>query len=155
MDPLFENNVGFLIHDVARLLRKRFEQNARGSGLTRSQAQVLVHIARSEGMAQGSLADLLEIEPITLTRILDRLEAAGHVERRAHPTDRRMRLLYLTPQAHPLIEQIMVIGAKTRTEAFEGVPPQDRAVLFQVLTAMKGNLLGIATGAVLEESKNA
>lgn len=152
---LLENNVGLLIHDVARLLRKRFEQNARGLGLTRAQAQVLVHIARSEGMQQGDLADLLEVEPITLTRILDRLEAAGHVERRAHPTDRRVRQLYLTPSAHPLIAQIVVIGAKTRTEAFEGVPAKDRAILFEVLTAMKGNLLGIASGAILEESKNA
>ena len=84
-----ERNLGFLLHDVARLMRKRFEQNARGLGLTRSQCSVLAHLARNEGIQQGGLAEILEVEPITLTRILDRLEEAELVERRAHPTDRR------------------------------------------------------------------
>jgi len=88
-----ERNLGFLLHDVARLMRKRFEQNARGLGLTRSQCQVLAHLARNEGIQQSGLADILEVEPITLTRLLDRLEEAGFVERRAHATDRRIRHL--------------------------------------------------------------
>src|SRR2546421_2461202 len=83
-----ERNIGFLLHDVARLMRKRFEQNARDLGLTRSQCQVLAHLARHEGIQQGSLAEIHEVEPITLTRIVDRLEEAGLVERRLHPTDR-------------------------------------------------------------------
>src|SRR5260221_10345168 len=100
MDSL-DRNLGFLLHDVARLMRKRFEQNARDLGLTRSQCQVLAHLARNEGIQQSALADILEVEPITLTRILDRLEDGGLVERQAHPTDRRVRLLRLTEAARP------------------------------------------------------
>ena len=110
MDNL-DRNLGFLLHDVARLMRRRFEQNARELGLTRSQGQVLAHLARNEGIQQGSLAELLEIEPITLTRIVDRLEEAGLVERLLHHKDRRVRLLRLTAAAHPLIDDIFAIGA--------------------------------------------
>ncbi len=145
-----EKNVGFLLHDVARLMRKRFEQNARGLGLTRSQCQVLAHLARNEGIQQGGLAEILEVEPITLTRIVDKLEEGGFVERRAHPTDRRIRQLHLTEKAHPLLSEIFAIGAITRGEAFEGVPEVERERLFAILTSMKANLLVKATGAVGE-----
>src|SRR5258708_35255444 len=82
--------LGFLLHDVARLLRGRFEQNARGSGLTRSQWQVLAYLAKNEGINQSGLADLLEIEPITLCRIVDKLQARGVGERPPGPSDRRV-----------------------------------------------------------------
>jgi MarR family transcriptional regulator, transcriptional regulator for hemolysin len=142
-----ERNFGFLLHDVARLMRKRFEQKARGLGLglTRSQCSVLAHLARHEGIQQGGLAEILEVEPITLTRILDRLEEAELVERRAHPTDRRIRLLHLTPKAHPLLGEIFSIGAATREEALEGVAEAERDQLFAILSAMKANLLAKAT----------
>src|SRR3981189_2401419 len=78
--------LGFLLHDVARLLRKRFEQNARGSGLTRSQWQVLAYLAQNEGINQSGLADLLEIEPITLGRIVDKLQTLGLIEHHPHPS---------------------------------------------------------------------
>ena len=143
-----ERNLGFLLHDVARLMRKRFEQKARGLGLTRSQYSVLAHLARNEGIQQGGLAEILEIEPITLTRLLDRLEEAGLVERRAHPKDRRIRLLHLTDKAHPLIGEIFSIGAATRGESLEGVAEADREHLFSILSTMKVNLLTrAATGA--------
>jgi DNA-binding MarR family transcriptional regulator len=142
-----ERNIGFLLHDVARLMRKRFEQNARDLGLTRSQCQVLAHLARNEGIQQGGLADILEVEPITLTRILDRLEEADLVERRPHPSDRRIRLLHLTSKAHPLLGEIFAIGAVTRGEALQGVPDTERERLFEILSSMKANLLGkLATG---------
>jgi MarR family transcriptional regulator, transcriptional regulator for hemolysin len=146
-----ERNFGFLLHDVARLMRKRFEQKARGLGLTRSQCSVLAHLARHEGIQQGGLAEILEIEPITLTRILDRLEQAELVERRAHPTDRRIRLLHLTPKAHPLLGEIFSIGAATREEALEGVAEAERDQVVAILSAMKANLLTKATtGAIAE-----
>ena len=89
-----------------------------------------------------------KIEPITLTRILDRLEEAGLVERRAHPKDRRIRLLHLTRKAHPLLGEIFAIGAATRGEALEGVAEADREQLFAILSSMKANLLTkAATGA--------
>ncbi len=143
-----ERNIGFLLHDVARLMRKRFEQNARDLGLTRSQCQVLAHLARNEGIQQSGLADILEVEPITLTRLLDRLEEMGLVERRAHPTDRRIRQLHLTDKAPPLLGEIFAVGAATRGEALDGVSEDDRDRLFAVLSSMKGNLLGrLATNA--------
>lgn len=98
MDDL-DSNLGFLLHEVARLMRKRFEQNARDLGLTRSQGQVLVTLANNEGIPQGALAEKLGVEPITLTRILDRLEEAGLIERLHYRKDRRVRLLRLTPAA--------------------------------------------------------
>src|ERR1041384_6887570 len=102
--------LGFLLHDVARLLRKRFEQNARGSGLTRSQWQVLAYLERNEGIHQSGLAELLEVEPITLGRIVDRLQEFGLVERRPHPSDRRIWLLRLTPRAKPKLDELHRLG---------------------------------------------
>ena len=87
--------LGFLLHDVARLLRKRFEQRAKDLGLTRSQWQTLAYLANNEGIHQSGLAEILEIEPITLVRILDKLAERGLIERRQHPTDRRIWLLYM------------------------------------------------------------
>ncbi|MFO1080732.1 MAG: MarR family transcriptional regulator [Reyranellaceae bacterium] len=138
-DP--NSNIAFLLHDVARLLRQRFEQNSRALQLTRSQCQVLAYLARREGIQQGELAALLEIEPITLTRLVDRLEQGRLVERRSHPRDRRVRLLYLTAEARPLIGDIFAVGAATRAEALEQVSEEDRALLFDILGRMKTNLL--------------
>ncbi|MDC7784454.1 MarR family transcriptional regulator [Rhodoplanes sp. TEM] len=133
--------LGFLLNDVARLLRKRFEQNARGLGLTRAQWQTLAHLRRAEGIQQSGLADILEIEPITLARIVDRLEAAGLVERRPDPKDRRVKRLFLRPEAHPLIHDMQAIGDATRAEALAGVSDADRDHLERILATMKTNLV--------------
>ncbi len=135
--------LGFLLHDVARLLRKRFEQSARGAGLnlTRSQWQVLASLARNEGVQQGALADLLEVEPITLGRILDRLQTLDLIERRAHATDRRVWLLFLRPAAGPLLREMRKLGERVRSEALAGVSPQDQERLMGLLSTMRGNLL--------------
>src|SRR6478672_13626425 len=95
--------LGFLLHDVARLLRKRFEQRARDLGLTRSQWQTLAYLNVNEGIHQSGLAEILEVEPITLVRILDKLQERGLIERRQHPSDRRIWLLFLKEAARPLI----------------------------------------------------
>jgi len=135
--------LGFLLHDVARLLRKRFEQSARrsGLGLTRSQWQVMAVLAKNEGIQQGSLAELLEIEPITLVRILDRLQALDLIERRPHATDRRIWLLFLTGAARPILEQMRELGERTRTEALAQVPREDEQHLLRMLSQMRNNLL--------------
>src|SRR3990170_6409393 len=127
-----DRDLGFLLHDVARLMRQRFEQNARDLGLTRAQGQVLVHLADNEGIHQGALAEKLDVEPITLTRILDRLEEAGLVERLHYRKDRRVRLLRLTLAAHPLIDDIMAIGSMTRGQALDGVSEEGRDRLFEI-----------------------
>lgn len=133
--------LGFLLHDVARLLRKRFEQRARGLGLTRSQWQTLAYLANNEGIHQGGLADILEVEPITLVRILDKLSERGLIERRQHPTDRRVWLLYLREDARPLLDVMREVGDVTRGEALEGISADDREKLFGMLATMKINLL--------------
>ncbi|HVJ56125.1 MAG TPA: MarR family transcriptional regulator [Aliidongia sp.] len=135
--------LGFLLHDVARVLRKRFEQLARAKhlGLTRSQAAVLLRLVLQEGINQVTLAQLLELEPITLVRLLDRLQTAGLIERRADPQDRRARVLYLTPQARPLLDRIRKLAEEVREEAMTGLDQEQRAVLLGALATMKTNLL--------------
>ena len=133
--------LGALVHDVARLWRKRFEQRAATLGFTRSQWQVLVFLSRNEGIHQAGLAELMDVEPITLVRILDRLEARGLVERRQHPKDRRVWLLHLTPEAHPSLEVLRRIGDAARAEALAGLSPEEQERLSDALTRMKVNLV--------------
>ena len=132
--------LAFLLHDVARLLKKRLEQNSRGSGLTRSQWQILAYLAQNEGINQKGLAELLEIEPITLGRIVDKLEMLGLIERNPHPTDRRTWLLHLVEAARPKLEQIRELGDVTHREALAGVSEDDGQRLLKTLEAMKANL---------------
>jgi MarR family transcriptional regulator, transcriptional regulator for hemolysin len=132
--------LGFLLHEVARLLRKRFEQNARGSGLTRSQWQVLTYLAQNEGINQTRLAELIEIEPITLGRIADKLETLMLIKRNPHPTDRRRWLLHLMPAARSRLEQAGEYGDVTHREALAGVSDTDRQRLLKTLQALKDNL---------------
>lgn len=136
--------LGFVLNDVARLLRKRFEQKARGFGLTRAQWQALAYLSKNEGIQQSALAELLEVEPITLGRILDRLEAAELVERHPHPKDRRVWLLHTTPKAHPLLETMRLLGAETRAEALSGIPEDEQARLMTILARMRANLTSTA-----------
>lgn len=133
-------NLGFLLHDVARLMRKRFEQHARDSGLTRSQWQALAYLSRNEGISQTGLADLLDVEPITLSRIVDRLVETGLVDRIPHASDRRVWCLRLTGAARPKLKQVRELGEKTRCETLEGVSEADRARLINTLSAMRSNL---------------
>lgn len=137
-----EPTLGFLVHDVARLLRKRLEQRARaaGIGLTRAQWQTLAYLARSEGINQATLAQLLDIEPITLVRLIDRLEGIGLVERRPDPRDRRQRNLFLTEKAWPELARIKALGAEVREEALAGLGQPERERLLGALAQAKGNL---------------
>lgn len=137
--------LGFLIHDVARLQRKRFEQLSRDSGLTRSQWQVLAYLERNENIHQSGLAELLEVEPITLGRIVDRLQEFGLVERQPHPSDRRIWLLRLTARAKPKLDELHRLGAATRAEVLAGVSEDDREHLFKTLTTLKANLIAACT----------
>ena len=132
--------LGFLLHDVARLLKKRLEQHSRESGLTRSQWQILAYLAKNEGINQKGLAELLDIEPITLGRIVDKLETLRLIKRNPHPTDRRRWLLHLMPAARSRLEQAGEYGDVTRSEALAGVSEQDRQHLLKTLQALKENL---------------
>lgn len=132
--------LGFLLNDSARLFSKRFGQRARGLGLTRAQWQVLAYIARNEGIQQSALADMLELEPITLVRILDRLEEAGFLERRRSASDRRVRQLHLLPKTHDVLETMLQMGDAVRQEALEGIGEVDRATLIRCLETIRANL---------------
>jgi DNA-binding MarR family transcriptional regulator len=143
-----EISLGWLLHDVARLFRLRFEQRARaeGLGITRAQAAVLGNLLLNEGMNQASLAQVLEIEPITLVRLLDKLEAAGLVERRADPGDRRARTLHLKPAASALIAHSRAIGKEVMEDALARVPEAQRALYREIMMTMKSNLLAATAG---------
>src|SRR4051794_4815078 len=145
--------LGFLLHDVARLLRKRFEQRAKELGLTRSHWHALAYLNLNEGIHQGGLAEVLEIEPITLVRILDKLEERGLIERRQHPTDRRIWQLYLRDKARPLLAQMRIIGDATRGEALLGLSDEDREHLLRSLTIMKSNLIDACRTPVDDDRK--
>lgn len=135
-----EDTFGFVVHDVARLLRKRFDQRARALGLTRAQWQVLAHLSRNEGINQSGLADILEIENITLGRLIDRLEEAGWVERRLCGHDRRVRLLHLTEKAKPILGRMRALGVETRNDALSGLSPEEQAALLAMLRHVRANL---------------
>jgi len=136
-------NIGALMHDVARLMRRRFERRTRQTGLsiTRQQARALLSVARNEGLSQAAVATLLDIEPIALVRLLDRLHEEGLVERRLHPTDRRVRTLWLTPLGWTVVDRILAINAQIREEACAGLNPAAREALLQTLDHLKSNLL--------------
>jgi len=110
--------------------------------VTRSQWQVLAYLAQNEGINQSGLADLLEIEPITLGRIVDKLQILGLIERRPDPSDRRVWLLHLTPAAHPKPTQLRRLGEATRGEALAGVAEADIA---------RGSLFGGRQGGVPDD----
>jgi MarR family transcriptional regulator for hemolysin len=136
-----DQSVGFLVNDVARLLRRNFNRRAENLGLSQAQWRALAHLARQEGVKQVTLADSLEIQPITLVRLIDRLEEAGLVTRRPDPDDRRAVRLYLTPDAQPLLARMWSLAAETREDAMAGISEQDRILLNETLSRIKQNLL--------------
>ncbi|MGD8673583.1 MAG: MarR family transcriptional regulator [Thiogranum sp.] len=134
-------NLGFLVHEVARLMRRSFDRRVQSLGLTQAQWRALVHLSRCEGMNQAALAEILEIQPITLTRLLDKLQQSGWVERRQDPADRRSFRLYLTAQAQPLLAELEAAGTEIRAEATSGMNHATRRELIDLLCAVKSNLL--------------
>jgi MarR family transcriptional regulator for hemolysin len=132
--------LGFLIVDVGRLWGKRFDQRAKRLGLNRAQAKVLGYLARNEGINQAGLAELLEIEPITLVRLLDRMGHAGWVERQQDPNDRRAHRLYLGAKARPVLAAIRKVSDETRDEALDGISPEEQEQFRQMLERIHGNL---------------
>src|SRR5581483_1309673 len=102
--------IGFLISDVARLLRTFLDQQARRFGMTRAQWAVMARLERAEGLKQSELAEILDIQPITLTRLVDRVCESALIERRADPDGRRAKRLFLTPAAKPVMDRLHAIG---------------------------------------------
>jgi MarR family transcriptional regulator for hemolysin len=132
----------FTIMDVARLLKTYADQRARQFGISRAQWAVLVRIDRHEGLKQTELADMLDLQPITLTRLLDRLSDNGLIERRADPTDRRANRLYLKPAAKPLLERLADLGDDMMETVLDGVSMTSVERMLKELGAVKDNLRG-------------
>lgn len=133
-------NFGFLIKTLERLYKKRFEALAQQRSLTLPQCKALYHLAQNEGVSQKRLAELAEIEPMTLVRILDRMESDGWIERRPDPVDRRARSLYLTAGAAPVLELIDKLSAQMRAEALHGLSADERTQLMKLLERVHANM---------------
>jgi len=129
----------FEIAETAHALRKAFDRRACGHGVTRAQWKLLFRLERNPGLRQIELADMLDIEPITLSRIVDRLEESGLVERVADPADRRAWRLHVTAKAQPLIEKLRAIADEMIAEAFAGIDPKDIEITRQVLGRVREN----------------
>jgi DNA-binding MarR family transcriptional regulator len=134
------DNLGFLISDIARLIRRTFDQRAKKLGITRPQWRVLTMLMRHEGVNQSELAEILELDAMTLCRMVDRLQEAGLVERRADPRDRRAWQLYLTEKAAPIIDVLRPTGEALLQEAMEGIDDINRELLHQLLGEVRTNL---------------
>ena len=135
-----QDSIGFLISDVSRLMRRRFDERSRLIGVTRTQWRVLKFLQRGEGINQGGLADLLEVEPITLCRMIDRLEEAGLVERRRDPADRRAWQIFLTERARPLLEELGHLAEAMLDSALQGVSPAEYDAVMATLRRIHSNL---------------
>jgi DNA-binding MarR family transcriptional regulator len=136
-----DRTLGFLFADIARLLRRNIDRRLQSLELTQAQWRAIVYLSRSEGMTQAALAESLEIQPITLTRLVDRMESAGWVERRTHPLDRRAVQLYLTPKSQPILEEMHARAAETLNEAMRGIAPRAQRQLAATLDQIKHNLV--------------
>ncbi len=136
----FDRDLMILVNDVARLLRTRFDQYARAHGMTRAQWVILARLNAQAGLSQNEMAALLEVEPISVGRLIDRLEVRGLVERRPDPSDRRVRRLHLLPAAQPILDQISRYRDVLAEELLHGVDLPARAELIDALLRMKNNL---------------
>ena len=140
---VMSDSLGFLISDVSRLMRRRFDERARQVGATRAQWRTLTTLSRNEGLNQGALAELLEVEPITLCRMIDRLEESGLVERRRDPADRRAWQLFLTDKSKPILDDLRGMADDLFEQALVGMDPPTRDALTESLTRIRANLLAL------------
>lgn len=138
LDP--DTSVGFLLHDVSRLMRAWFDEQAQALGLTRAQWRVLVHLGPRQGINQTSLAEILELDNVTLSRHIDRLERDGWLVRRPDPADRRAWRIYLSEASYPTLRKMEALAVETQAAALSGLSPDQRAHLIETLVKIKANL---------------
>ena len=139
----FSRSLGFLIHDVARLMRREFDRRVRHLGLTRSQWFLLAHLYRTDGQTQRKLADELDMERAPVSKLLDRLESGGWVKRRADPADRRANRIYITGKFEPLMAEAFTVGEKLTDDIMSGVELGSREQFLHILGRAKANLLAM------------
>jgi MarR family transcriptional regulator for hemolysin len=150
-----KREIAFTIMDVARMLKTYADQRARQFGISRAQWAVLIRIERTEGLKQSELAELLDLQPISLTRLLDRLADNGLIERRADPNDRRANRLYLKPAAKPLLGRLTELGADMMETVLEGLDAKSIDRMLSELGMLKDNLRrAISANAHPQEAVN-
>lgn len=140
-------NFGFILNDVARLMRNIFDRRVKALGLTRSQWWVLNHLFRNNGATQSELADILEIEKATLGRLLDRMETKGWIRREEHATDRRAKRVFLTDEVEPAVKAMRAAAADLRRDALADFENGDRERFVDMLLSIKTNLTRMDNGA--------
>ncbi|HEX4266491.1 MAG TPA: MarR family winged helix-turn-helix transcriptional regulator [Steroidobacteraceae bacterium] len=132
--------LGFLFKDITRRYTRRFEERAQALSLTLPQCRALLYLENNEGVSQKRLSELTELDPMTLVRILDRMEADGWVQRRFDPADRRAHTLWLTAKSKPVLDHIAHFITETRAETLHGLSNEERARLIELLERVHGNL---------------
>src|SRR5439155_25171042 len=133
-------NFGFLLKEVSRRYVMRFERHAREISLNLQHAKALVRLEKNQGVSQAKLAEVADVDAMTMVRIIDRMEQDGLLERRPDPADRRVRCLYLTPKATPLLDEIWRLADQTRAEVLAGICEADRDVFMDVLERIHENI---------------
>jgi MarR family transcriptional regulator, transcriptional regulator for hemolysin len=136
----WDQRLGFLMHDVSRLRRTVFDEVMRPLGVTRSQWWVLANLSRNDGMFQSELANLLDMGKVGLGGLVDRLEASGLAQRRAHKSDRRINNVFLSPKGDRLVKKMLVLNQEVSERVLEGLDQESRVSLTQMLTKVKHNL---------------
>ena len=149
-----EREFAFQIMDVARLLKTYADQRARQFGISKAQWTVLVRIDRHEGLKQSELAEMLDLQPISLTRVLDRLAENGLIERRADPNDRRANQLYLMPTARPLLDHLSVLATDMMKTVLEGLDTETIERTLRDLGLVKDNLRTAISRNVVQPPSN-
>jgi DNA-binding MarR family transcriptional regulator len=134
------DRLGFLLHDAARLMRRRFEARASGLGLSSAQWRLLVRVTKDEGVAQARLAELLEIEPISVSRLIDRMEEGGWIERRSDAADRRVRMIFPTEKSREAYAGVKGLAGEVYEQALAGLSAEERRVLVKGLLNVIENL---------------
>jgi DNA-binding MarR family transcriptional regulator len=146
--------IGSLFIDVARLFRAEFRRRAEHIGLTQPQWQAIATLARAPGLSQAALAERLEVHPVTVTALIDRLETSGWVRRDNDAGDRRAFRLFLTDKAEPVTSEMWRLGSEARDHALDGLNKAERAQLEALLVRVKNNLSSVEAGAETENVKS-
>jgi DNA-binding MarR family transcriptional regulator len=139
MDKSYESRLNFLISDAGRLCGRLYDKRAKRLGLTRAQSRVLAYLMWQGEMNQARLAELLEITPISLTRLLDRMEGYGWVERVANGEDRRAYVIRLTRKARSIFPRVLQVGDEVAEEGLRGLSAAERDTLIRLLQRVRGN----------------
>jgi MarR family transcriptional regulator for hemolysin len=134
--------LGFLIHDIGRMMRAEFALRAVDLQLTQTQWRAIAYLSRMEGCRQNELADVIEVRPITVCRLVDRLAALDLIERRDDPGDRRASRLFLTARARAKVERLRSIGEGVTRIAVTGLAADEREKLLDLLVFVRRNLAG-------------